>query len=215
VLVNGMAIELEATVEGAAVVVPGDVVMVTDEVITVRVRVSREGDVPIQGGTPVTGFVMDKGGVFRFDSVVIKRLRSAGQLEMLLEPPDDMHEERRNYFRFHYGLPVRLRLLGEDDKPGARYFAESLDLAGGGLAVMMGESLESGARVLVRIRLEDPNEAPVEATGHVVRSVEQPSIKAHEYRVAIVFDKIAEADRQRLIQFIFGKQREFRQKGLL
>jgi c-di-GMP-binding flagellar brake protein YcgR len=214
-LSNGMAIELEATIDGAPVVVPGDIVMVTDEVVTVRVRVSREGDVPIHGGTAVSGFVMDKGGVFRFDSVVIKRLRSAGQLEMLLEPPDDMHEERRNYFRFSYGLPVRLRLLGEDDRPGARYFAESLDLAGGGLAVSMDASLDAGARLLVRIRLEDPNESPVEAIGHVVRSVEQPSIRAREYRVAIVFDKIAEAERQRLIQFIFGKQREFRQKGLL
>jgi c-di-GMP-binding flagellar brake protein YcgR len=210
-----MSVELEATVEDGVFLVPGDLAAVTDDVVTVRLRVREDTRVPLAAGTPVSVTALDRTSVVTFESVVLNRMRVAGALEVLLANPESVEDANRSFFRFAYQLPVRLTLPPAGDEPRRQVDAETLDLAGGGIACTMAERVDVGSPVEVAIPLGDRPGVPVTARGHVVRVVAQPSARRFTYRVGIVFDGIAEADRQRLINFIFAKQREFRQRGLL
>jgi c-di-GMP-binding flagellar brake protein YcgR len=211
----GMTIELEATVEDGVFLVPGELAAVTDDVVTVRLRVREDARLPLAAGTPVSVTAIDRTSVVTFESVVLNRMRLGGALEVLLANPESVEDANRSFFRFAYQLPVRLTLPPVEDQPGRQVDAETLDLAGGGIACMMGERVDVGSPVEVSLPLDDRVARPVTARGHIVRVVAQPAARKLTYRVGIVFDGIAEADRQRLINFIFAKQREYRQRGLL
>jgi c-di-GMP-binding flagellar brake protein YcgR len=211
----GMSVEVEASVEEGVFLVPGDLAAVTEDVVTVRLRVREDARVPLSAGTPVSVTALDRTSVVTFESVVLNRMRVGGALEVLLANPESVEEANRSFFRFAYQVPVRLKLPPVEEQPARMVDAETLDLAGGGIACVLGERVDAGSPVEVSISLEDRVRAPVTARGHVVRVVAQPSARKLTYRVGIVFDGIAEADRQRLINFIFAKQREYRQRGLL
>jgi len=77
--------------------------------------------------------------------------------------------------------------------------AYAIDVSGGGMLVSGAESLPLGAYVRFSLNL-GPGTEPIEGNAQVVRA-------ADEGRRALVFDQIAQDDRQRLIHFVFERQR--------
>ena len=78
--------------------------------------------------------------------------------------------------------------------------AHAIDVSGGGMLVSGADSLPLGAHVRFSLHL-GPGVAPIEGNAQVVRA-------ADEGKRALVFDQISRADRQRLIHFVFERQRE-------
>ena len=110
--------------------------------------------------------------------------------------------QRREYVRVKATLPVQIKPAGED----AELECVSLDLSGGGMLLHGLDTLAAGDVVAFAVSLgEDDRELAGEAT--VVR-VEL------EGNCALCFETISEADRRRLIRFIFDRQREERRRGL-
>lgn len=115
----------------------------------------------------------------------------------------DLHfVQRREYVRVKATVPVRVKPESE------KYEIEcvSLDLSGGGMLLRGLEKLAAGDRVAFAFA---PDEGDPEITGEamIVR------IDSEE-NCALCFEQITEADRRRLIRFLFERQREERRKGL-
>ena len=78
--------------------------------------------------------------------------------------------------------------------------AHAIDISGGGMLVSGADALPLGAHVRFSLNL-GAGSAPIEGHAQVVRA-------GDEGRRALVFDEISRSDRQRLIHFVFERQRE-------
>jgi len=78
--------------------------------------------------------------------------------------------------------------------------AHAIDISGGGMLVSGADALPLGAHVRFSLNLGAGSE-PIEGQAQVVRA-------GDEGKRALVFDQISRAERQRLIHFVFERQRE-------
>jgi hypothetical protein len=107
-------------------------------------------------------------------------------------------EQRRRFVRVRVSRPVRL--AREADGAVSHTFA--LDLSGGGLLLAGPDRLQPGEHVGFRMRLEAGGQ-PIEGFARVVRL-------GGDGHPALTFDSIKPADRERLIHFIFDRERRAR-----
>ena len=107
--------------------------------------------------------------------------------------------QRRAFVRVH--TPQEVTIVPED--AGGTRRVHSIDLSGGGVLLTSAPTLHSGDRVEFAISLG--NEAQIEGVARVVRA-------EHDGRRALAFEQIDEADRDRLIRFVFERLRDSRAK---
>jgi PilZ domain len=107
-------------------------------------------------------------------------------------------EQRREFFRVQAPQPVVLAVTGSARIDNAY----AVDLSGGGMLLHGPETLRLDDHVRFRLHLER-EAAPVKGRARVVRC-------AADGQRAIVFEEISRQDRERLIHFIFDRQREAR-----
>jgi PilZ domain len=109
--------------------------------------------------------------------------------------------QRREFVRVEASQPVVL--IGEE--AGSALSAHAIELSGGGMLLAGSAALPLDASVRFTLNL-GPGHLPISGLGHVVR-VEGSG------RYAVAFDAITHADRQRLIHFIFQRQRDALARG--
>ena len=102
--------------------------------------------------------------------------------------------QRREFVRVEDVQPVVVEAGGPRDAVKTH----AIDVSGGGMLLSGAERLELDAQI--RFRLELEGELPIEGRARVVRA------DGGERR-GVVFEEIDEADRQRLIRFVFDRQR--------
>jgi hypothetical protein len=115
----------------------------------------------------------------------------------------DLHfVQRREYVRIKATVPVFVTPSGE------RYQIQcaSLDLSGGGMLLRGLDMLAIGDHIEFSFAIGEDN-TEITGTAAIVRCDEQGNS-------ALCFEQISEADRRRLIRFLFERQREERRKGL-
>lgn len=133
------------------------------------------------------GLVRIRGTAVRVDSDLV-RFEAEGNPEVI---------QRRQFVRVV--APQRVTL---DDACGSVCDTRSLNISGGGMLIAgptHGDTLEVGTEIRFSLYLGE-DEPPVAGLGRVVRS-------ANEDQRAIVFEEISKLDRERLIHFIFDRQR--------
>jgi hypothetical protein len=106
--------------------------------------------------------------------------------------------QRRDFVRIDAGQPVALN----DALEGSAVEAHAVDISGGGMLLHGLDDFDEGERVRFTLALA-PGEPPIHGTARVVR-IEGKS------RRGVVFEAISSSDRQRLIHFIFDRQRAAR-----
>jgi len=104
--------------------------------------------------------------------------------------------QRREFVRVPTAQKVEVAKARGGDPIGAH----AIDISGGGMLVSGAEALPLGAHVRFSLNL-GAGMAPVEGHAQVVRA-------GDEGKRALVFDEISKSDRQRLIHFVFERQRE-------
>ena len=117
-----------------------------------------------------------------------------GTLRLRVVEVLEVHQ-RRNFVRVRSPRPIVID-TGPDGPPIDSF---ALDLSGGGLLLAGPDYLEEGQRMTVRLRLE-PHGAVIECAGRVVR------VDDNGHR-GVAFDEISDADRDRLIHYIFDRER--------
>ncbi len=132
--------------------------------------------------TSTRGVVRMKGeAVFEQRSLV--RFHVRGDTEVI---------QRREFVRVHTPQQV---LLGDPPRDEDVPPAHTVDLSGGGMLLAGAENLRVGDAVRFRMRLGEQT-ATVGGVARVIRI-------HHDGKRALMFDQIDEADRQRLIRFVF------------
>lgn len=200
---------------------------------TVR-RIDRRGllmDVPRRGdedltlnaGDEVTLFTQVHGRMFHLETRVIE-----ADLQVLLEEPQEAKRtERREFYRLMTSiesslvelLPVELpsaerdgvgESLAPDELPEPELIeAVIVDLSGGGVRLRTSKALEPGR--LLRLTFE-PDGEPMTVVAEVVRSI--PAETRRRAALQCRFKDIARRDQDRLVRFIFEKQREYSKRGV-
>jgi c-di-GMP-binding flagellar brake protein YcgR len=103
--------------------------------------------------------------------------------------------QRREFFRIRAPQPVVLAVAGSA-RIGNAY---AVDVSGGGMLLSGPESLELDDKIRFRLHL-DAETDPIRGLARVVRC-------AGDNQHALVFEQITKQDRERLIHFIFDRQR--------
>jgi hypothetical protein len=104
--------------------------------------------------------------------------------------------QRREFVRVPSAQQVEVAKTHGGDPIGAH----AIDVSGGGMLVSGADALPLGAHVRFSLNL-GAGSAPIEGHAQVVRA-------GDEGKRALVFDEISRSDRQRLIHFVFERQRE-------
>jgi hypothetical protein len=110
--------------------------------------------------------------------------------------------QRREFVRVDAAQPVVIA-TEDGDVPVATH---AIDISGGGMLLSGPGILDIDTKVRFRLDL-GPAEPPIDGLARVVRATENG-------RRALMFEEISRADRQRLIHFVFDRQREARAKTI-
>jgi c-di-GMP-binding flagellar brake protein YcgR len=182
-----------------------------------------EEDLLLHAGDEVSLFVQVHGRMFQLETRVI-----AADFQVLLEGPREAEQtERRQFYRLLTSIdPLLVELLpveeprtvpeqvsesGESEEQQKPPVLEAIivDLSGGGVRLRMSQELAVGQRL--RLTFE-PDGEPMTVVAEVVRTV--PAEPRRRAVVQCRFEDISRRDQERIIRFIFEKQREYSQRGV-
>jgi c-di-GMP-binding flagellar brake protein YcgR len=181
--------------------VRGPVERVFDRSVTIRVPDGEMVPPEFDAGDAVTVTYHERFGLYTFPGRV--SLREEGRL--LVERTGDTEEvQRRQYVRL--AEPVPVECLSVDDVTGKLFSLEAttMNVSGGGLAIETNRLSTSGSRVVVVLRPEA--QPPILAVATVIAS-ERSAPGANEVVTRLTFAAVAEADRERLIKYVFENLR--------
>ena len=196
------AVTLQLQHEGVATTVQARVRTSSDRGLLVS---PTDDDVPqLEPRTPVKVSYADRSGLYSFDSEVILHA-PAGERSIQLGPAQRLtRTQRRQYVRLDINLPVTCLAIDEETGGFRLVTARSGDIGGGGVRLIAGELLEEDSRVVLSFVL--PRHPAIVAVAKVVASDGNLDGTA---TVRTAFTVIAEADRERIVGFVFDELRDF------
>ena len=118
--------------------------------------------------------------------------------------------QNRRYMRLDAALPLTYRVV-EKATPGERpssetYQARSVDISGGGLCFLATEPLAAGDVILLNIQLPGKPLGSIES--NILRVIPVEGKTPAQYKHLMQFVSIEQQQRERIVKFIFEKQRE-------
>lgn len=177
--------------------------------IILALPLSKGVPVPIRVGSRVLVRYFDQSAIYSFTAEVISRA-TAPRAILAVRLPETVHRvQRRNYVRLDDNIPVTIYKLQEEDLTG--FDTVTKDISGGGVRLEIPHAYELGTELELHLKLPA---ARIVAVGKVVRCLQLEAPKKG-YNIGIQFTIIEERDRDRIIKYIFDRQRELRKKGLL
>jgi PilZ domain len=132
-------------------------------------------------------------GVVRFQGQAVLQERDLVRFEVSTAPEVT---QRREFVR----IPALQDVVLGDETGRCKINSKAIDLSGGGMLLSRADGLELDSVVRFSLRL-GAGGPEVAGRARVVRTDD-------EGRRALVFEEISKADRQRLIHFVFERQRE-------
>jgi c-di-GMP-binding flagellar brake protein YcgR len=152
-----------------------------------------------------------------YDTVVLGTEWADGQqLTLLRRPPDSAGVQLRRHVRVTVSISdAQYWVEGEDGKFGPTVPGSVLDISAGGLLAMTKEGLPEGATVLTKVTLSR-QAGSLMASMKILRNYERVSdLGVKTFRSHCQFVDLPERERDRLIKFVFQRERELRAKGQL
>lgn len=135
-------------------------------------------------------------GLVRFHGQAVIQERDLVRFDVSAAPEVT---QRREFVRVPSAQPVE---VAKDSRGSGidQINAHAIDISGGGMLLSGADQLPLGAHVRFTLNVGGGSK-PIEGNAQVVRA-------GDEGRRALVFEQISRADRQRLIHFVFERQRE-------
>ena len=132
-------------------------------------------------------------GMVRFEGQAVLQERDLVRFEVSTAPEVT---QRREFVR----VPALQSVVVDDGASRVKVDGKAIDLSGGGMLLSGGDHLELDSVVRFRLSL-GTGVRDIEGRARVVRADD-------EGRRALVFEQISQDERQRLIHFVFERQRE-------
>lgn len=139
---------------------------------------------------------------------------------LMLERPklSDIHrQQRREFLRVPLTVGIDVLYVDSETKQIVSTKVYGLDISGGGIAFRIKKEFGIRAQDVIGFDFILPLEGkgyPITGKGRVIR-VGQPDEKTGLKTVSLKYFEIAEAERQRIVQYTFKSQISMREKGVL
>ena len=164
--------------------------------------------------------VYTSNGLYQCDVKVGERYKKDNIYLQVLELVSGIKKyQRREFYRYNCTIPVFSRVLTEEelksmvwDETQKGIEGSTLDIGGGGIRYMVSEQMTSGEHVICFLKLEIKNSIKeIQALGKIlsVRPVKDSNL----FEVRVQFEKISNAAREQIIQYIFEDERKRRKKN--
>jgi len=165
-------------------------------------------------GTQIRVNYYDSQAVYTFEAEVISQSSGLKPTVTVSRPISIRRTQRRNFVRLDSKLPVSFVVINDElVEAGNPQRGTTLDISGGGIRFETSEHLPEGTVLDLNIELSGTGK--VSALGKVVRAVASGNKGKNTYVIGVQFMIIEEKERDKIIRYIFDKQRELRQRGLL
>lgn len=118
--------------------------------------------------------------------------------------------QKREFVRLNIALPVRFRIIDEEGEGNPDKIEEgvTIDISAGGALLYTPTKLQVGQKLEIELQFSEDESFFCQA--HIIRL-----FKTDQIRIAIEYDDVSEAQRDKIFRFIFEKQREWIKKGIL
>jgi c-di-GMP-binding flagellar brake protein YcgR len=211
----GMAATLE--LNGLPDSYPSRIEQVRSDILVVDTPMRQREYVTLGPGQRVLLQVTRRHNPYFYDTVVVGSEWSDGQQQTLLRrPPDNAGVQLRRHVRVTVSISdAQYWIEGEDGKFGPTVHGSVLDISAGGLLGMTKEGLPEGGILLTKFALSR-QAGSLMASARVLRNYERVSdLGVKTFRSHLQFVDLPERERDRLIKFVFQRERELRAKGQL
>jgi c-di-GMP-binding flagellar brake protein YcgR len=183
---------------------------ISEEHIHVSVPMQRGEILPLRVGLNVkVNFVLE-GHSFVFTTRITDRKSNPIPVLSLAKPDRIVEIQRRMWVRVAVNIPVDFHVKGQSDKI---YRGKTMDISGGGILLLCDANVSAGQILHLQINL--PNRDPVFCKALVLRVIKQDTSKKELHKVVLEYQEISDGQRDKIMSFIFEKQREWIRKGLL
>jgi c-di-GMP-binding flagellar brake protein YcgR len=205
----GSPIELEASIDGAPHWFGGLIERSADDALSLRFP-NRWRERPFAVGAEVHIDVVERGDVLSFESAVTSVMTTEESLIVQVNAPASVKTMGRKFFRLAWRVPITL--AWDDGAGSGAVTLETEDIGAGGVGLICPGKISVGQRATATLKLNDRGD--VEVRAWVVRSHQVAMSDPPRYRIGLVFEEMPARLRDKLIGFIFEKQREIRRREL-
>ncbi|HEY3110276.1 MAG TPA: flagellar brake domain-containing protein [Chloroflexota bacterium] len=160
--------------------------------------------------------VLRRNNPYFFDTFVLGNEWSEGQLlTQIRRPPENAGVQLRQHVRVAVVISdAQFWWEGRDGKFGPTLPGQLLDISAGGFLALSRDGLPEGL-ILARFTLSR-QAGHLMSLARVLKDYERVSdVGVRSHRSHCQFVDMAEKDRERLVRFVFQRERELRQKGVL
>lgn len=185
-----------------------------DDIFVVSGPMYKRGVVLLHKGEIIeVSYMVENKGKYYFKAKVLERCDKRIYKIKLKKVSDIKRVQLRNYYRFDLDLPVEKDFAIEIDgkKEVITENCRTKNISGGGLKLYSNFHHRIGDRVVCSFYI---NNHKIVIKGEVVR-IEEVDVFYYKYGLGIKFIGLKEKDRDRIIRFIFQKERELKKKGLI
>jgi len=161
--------------------------------------------VPVPVGEEVLIRVGKHGSYLLFHTKVKERKGGQQPILKLSMPFKTSKIQMRSWVRVDSSLPVLYRVLGVEDD---LIKSNTLDVSGGGFCMLVDAPIEKDT--LLEVNIMFPDNFILRTTGIVCRCFDENKV----LKLGVCFQEIDEKYQERIVNYVFKKQREYIQKGV-
>ncbi|MFW6269796.1 MAG: flagellar brake protein [Bacillota bacterium] len=167
--------------------------------------------VPLRKNLKLDIFYTGNTAAYKFTSRIVDRELEPVPVLVIKYPEKVERIQRRDYFRLQIQIEVKYRHVDSEGEPLDDKFRETIsrDLSGGGIKMVVENELN--VDTLLELYLDIPEIKKIPIMGKVVQTHTEEKVKT----AGIEFKAINPQLRDQIVGWLFDKQRELRQKGLL
>lgn len=211
--VPGMRVQIQTIARRAVHTHTATIQDVFDSAVDIAVPAEALRDFWRVPGQAVVGYLNHAGKRYVFDTDVLEVADIPCPL-VRVRPPDLLFpfDERSSYRLRKVIEPAAALLLDPAHPPPRPVSLTVLDLSAGGLQAVIQEPAAPGH--LLQVDLPLPPFGIVRVHAQVLR-VRAPELAGQPFRLHARFVNLTEADRQRIVRFVFEEQGKLRRRGLL
>lgn len=205
-------IEIETEIDNQQNIkyLPSRIEEIKGDYIYISVPMYRRQLMPLRVGENIKIAFTYKEKSYAFFTAVVARKWQQVPLLVIEKPNQLIKIQRRDFVRLPVKLKVRFKTADKDEpyREGI-----TLDVSGGGTLFLTTAPVEAGQIIDLEIFL--PGRETFTCPGRVIRLLEKAKKEGDNNKIALEFYEITEGKRDKIINFLFEKQREWIQKGLL
>lgn len=190
---------------------------VRSDVLVVNTPMRQREYISLSQGQRVVLQVSRRNTPYWYETVVVGTEWEEGQQHTLLRrPADNAGVSLRRHVRVNVTISdAQYWVECDDGKFGPTIPGSVLDISAGGIQAMTKDPLPEGRIALAKFTLSR-QAGSLMASIRIIRTYERVSdLGVKTFRSGCEFQELPERERDRLIKFVFQRERELRQKGVL